>query len=256
MSRSVGLVVPAYHPDVPTLESYVADIRKTIDPAVVRIELDMPRTGTRDRLSSQGIQVNAVPYRRGKAAAITAGFEALYTDVLAFADADGSTPFASLADVIDPVLNGRVSLSVDSRRHPESEVRSHQTYARRILGDWFAWFARRMLNGELYDYQCGAKAISATAWSAVREHLLESGFAWDVELVAVAGALDLGIEEVPINWEDRPRSTVSPVRTSIDLAGAVFTARYRAKRIKDSRLHQMIASQRNESTALVDQDCQ
>lgn len=256
MSRSVGLVVPAYRPDVPTLESYVADIRETIDPAVVRIELDAPRTETRDRLAGRGFQVNAVPYRRGKGAAITAGFEALDTDVLAFADADGSTPPASLVDVIDPVLDGRVDLSVGSRRHPEADVRSHQTYARRILGDWFAWFARRMLDGELYDYQCGAKAISAAAWSEVRDHLFESGFAWDVELVAVAGALDLRIDEVPITWEDQPGSTVSPVRTSIDLAGALFAARHRAKRIKDSRLHRMIASQRSESTALVDQERQ
>jgi len=253
MNRSVGLVIPAYHPDISTLEAYVKNIQNIVEPTTILIELDSPRTETHNELTDQGFQVNTVPYRRGKGAAITAGFEALDTDILAFADADGATAPASLANVIDPVQNGDIDLSVGSRRHPEADIRSHQTYARRILGDWFAWFARRMLDAKLYDYQCGAKAILASAWSDVRKHLFESGFAWDIDLIAAAGALDLQIKEVPITWEDKPGSTVSPVRTSIDLANALFAARHRAKRIKGSHLHQMIGSIENEPTSLVDQ---
>ncbi|QGN06628.1 glycosyltransferase [Halorhabdus sp. CBA1104] len=256
MSRSVGLVVPAYRPDVPALESYVAAIRSEVDLATVRIEIDDPREETIEQLDALDVSVNAVPYRRGKGAAITTGFEALETDVFAFADADGSTPAESLAAVIEPVAADQVDLAAGSRRHPEATIQSHQTFARRFLGDGFAWFARRMLDAELHDYQCGAKALSASAWADVRGHLFEPGFAWDVELVAIAGALDLRIAEVPITWEDKPGSTVSPVRTSLDLAGAVFAARHRAKRLRDSRLHQMIASQRSDATALIDRESQ
>lgn len=256
MSRSVGLVVPAYHPAVSQLLSYVEAVRSVIDPDQIRIELDAPREGVPERLMAAGVTVNAVPYRRGKGAAITAGFEALETDVLAFADADGSTPAASLAAVIDPVVEDRADLSIGSRRHPAAAIQSHQTFVRRFLGDGFAWVARRLLDAKLYDYQCGAKAISTAAWGDVREHIFEPGFAWDVELVAIAGALDHRIEEVPITWEDQPGSTVSPIRTSIDLAAALVAARHRAKRIKQSRLHEMIANRRNERTALVDRDRQ
>ncbi|MFB6200710.1 MAG: glycosyltransferase [Halorhabdus sp.] len=254
MSRSVGIVVPAYRPDLPTLEAYVKSLTETIDPAALRVELDVPREETVERLDTLDVTVNAAPYRRGKGAAITAGFEALETDVRAFADADGSTPASSMADVIDPVENGDVDLAAGSRRHPDATVQSHQTFARRFLGDGFAWFARRMLDAELYDYQCGAKAISASAWSDIREHIFEPGFAWDVELVAIAGAMDFRIAEVPITWEDQPGSTVSPIRTAVDLGTAVFSARHRAKRISDSRLHRMIAAGRSETTALIDRD--
>ncbi|WP_136689686.1 glycosyltransferase [Halorhabdus amylolytica] len=254
MSRSVGVVVPAYRPDIPTLESYVNALKEGVEPATIRIEIDVPTDETIERVESLGVDVNAAPYRRGKGAAITAGFEALSTDVLAFADADGSTPPSSMADVIEPVVEDRADLAAGSRRHPDADVRSHQTLARRFLGDGFAWFARRMLDAELYDYQCGAKAIGRPAWSDVREHIFEPGFAWDVELVAIAGAMDLRIVEVPITWEDQPGSTVSPVRTAVDLGEAVFSARHRAKRIRDSRLHRMIAAGRNESTALIDRD--
>jgi glycosyltransferase involved in cell wall biosynthesis len=254
MDRSVGIVVPAFQPDVDRLRSYVTALDERLAPAVIRIEIDDPAPAVAERLADLPAVVNAVPYRRGKGAAITAGFEALETDVLSFADADGSTDPASFAHVVDRVRAGDADLAVGSRRHPDATVHSHQTFARRFLGDGFAWIAGRLLDVALYDYQCGAKAITADGWSRVRDHLYDAGFAWDVELVAIAGAVGLSVAEVPIEWEDRPGSTVSPVRTSLNMATALLRARHRAKRLSDSRLHTAIAARREEGPALVEND--
>lgn len=254
MSRSVGVVLPAYRPDVAQLGAYITDIRNALSPETVVVELDAPCDGVPATLASRPVDVDTVPYRRGKGAAITAGFERLDTDVLAFADADGSTPVASLDEVLDPVRSGRTDLAVGSRRHPDAEVASHQTLARRFLGDGFAWLAGQLLDASLYDYQCGAKAIDATAWDCVRDHLYEPGFAWDVELIAIAAALDRRIEEVPIEWEDQPGSTVSPVRTSIDLFQALLTARHRSKQLRNDSFHTALAEHLEEPTALVERD--
>jgi glycosyltransferase involved in cell wall biosynthesis len=252
MSRSVGIVVPAFHPDVDRLSTYVHAIRDALDVETIRVELDDPREGVAEDLADLPVTVAVSPYRRGKGAAITAGFETLETDIVAFADADGSTPPGELARIVDAVRAGEADVAVGSRRHPDATITSHQTLARRFLGDGFAWFARRMLDAHLYDYQCGAKALTQNAWQQVRNHLYEPGFAWDVELVAMAGALELDIREVPIEWEDQPGSTVSPMRTSIRLARAVFSARHRAKQIRDSRFHSALAATREEPTALVE----
>ena len=250
---TLGVVVPAFHPDIQRLETYLRALSETLEPTVIRVEIDDPRPTTIDELVAfdiPSLEVNAVPYRRGKGAAITAGFESLDTDRLAFADADGSTGADELRRVVEALEAADVAAG--SRRHPDATVTSHQTLARRYLGDGFAWLARRLLDADLYDYQCGAKAVTAEAWDEVRRHLYEPGFAWDVELLAMAAALGLDIEEVPIEWEDRPGSTVDPLSTAFDLAGALLTARHRSKRIQDSRLHGAIASAREE-TALVDQ---
>jgi glycosyltransferase involved in cell wall biosynthesis len=251
--RSVGIVVPAFRPDVDRLAAYVADLRAELDPATVRIEVDDPSEAVVTALADLPATVNASPYRRGKGKAVTAGFEALETDTVAFVDADGSTPASELASVLAAVDEG-ADLAVGSRRHPDATITSHQTFARRFLGDGFAWLARRLLDADLYDYQCGAKALTRAAWHAVRGHLYEPGFAWDVELVAMAGALDFDVVEVPITWEDQPGSTVSPVRTSLRLARALLSARHRAKQIRNSRVHRAIAATRGDPTALVDED--
>ena len=251
MHRSVGVVVPAYRPDPDRLATYLREVVTHLDPAVVRVELDDPRSETLDRLADLPVDVNAAPSRRGKGAAVTAGFEALDTDVLAFADADGSTPVSSLSDVLDPVVTGDADLSVGSRRHPDATVVSHQTFARRRLGDGFAWLARRLLDVPLYDYQCGAKAASRETWESVREHLYEPGFAWDIELVAVAAALGHRVVERPVVWEDQPGSTVDPVNAVVRLGRGLLVSRHRARLLRENRLHALLDSRRPAEPALI-----
>jgi hypothetical protein len=254
MSSTVGIVVPAYRPDIDRLRTYVTELDGTLAPERIVVELDAPMAGTRDQLADLPATVESVPYRRGKGAAVTAGFEALDTDVLAFADADGSTPAVEFASVVTEVESGQADLAVGSRRHPAAEVASHQTFARRFLGDGFAWLAGRLLSVSLFDYQCGAKAIDADGWGRVRSHLYESGFAWDVELIAIAGALGLRVEEVPISWEDQPGTTVSPVGDSVALFKALLSSRHRAKLLSDDRLHSAIAAHTDDGTALVERE--
>ncbi|SDX60443.1 glycosyltransferase [Halobellus clavatus] len=254
MTRSVGIVVPAYCPDPERLSAYLDALAARLDPTVLRVELDAPRPDIRDRLGSlpDCVQLATADRRRGKGTAITAGFEALVddVDVVAFADADGSTPSDSFATVVTTVTDGDADLAVGSRRHPDADVATHQTLARRRLGDGFAWLARRMLDESLYDYQCGAKALTAEAWRDVREHLYEPGFAWDIELVAVTGALDHRIVEVPVRWEDQPGSTVETVGTTLRLGRALVTARHRARLLREDRLHELLAAGRNERSLL------
>jgi len=248
---SVGLVVPAFRPNVDQLSAYVRELDERVGPTAIRIELDDPDRRTVDALRSLPATVNPVAYRRGKGAAITAGFDELDTDVLAFADADGATPAESVAAVLDPLLDGRAAVSVGSRRHPDATVLSHQTRARRRMGDAFAWLARSLLDVDLYDFQCGAKAISTDAWASVRTHLYEPGFAWDVEFVAMATALGYSLVEVPVTWEDQPNSTVAPIRAASEMGRALFVARHRALRLQNHRLHGAFPET---TTALVDRD--
>lgn len=45
--------------------------------------------------------------------------------------------------------------------------------------------------------------------------LQTQGFAFDVELLAVAQSLGLSVAEVPITWRHDPRSTIRPLREAV-----------------------------------------
>ena len=229
---TVGVVVPAFRPDVERTLSYLRELESVLSPDVIRLELDDPDPDVAAAFEGSPATVNAVDRRRGKGAAITEGFDALDTDVLAFFDADGATPAAWAEAVVTPVVRGEVPVAVGSRRHPDSRVSGHQGITRRVLGDAFAWSARRLLPAKLYDYQCGAKAITADAWKDVRDYLTETGFGWDIELIATAAALGYRIREVPIEWEDQPGSTVSPTGDGIRMAATLLSASLCARNVR------------------------
>lgn len=252
MSRTVGIVVPAYRPNVELLRAYVRDLADRLDPEAILIELDDPRADVRSRLETLPATVRAAPTRRGKGAGITAGFCTLDTDVRAFVDADGATAVDSVAAVVDRVRDGTADLAVGSRRHPDSDVVRTQSVARERLGDAFAWLARRLLSVAVSDYQCGAKAIDRDAWSAACPHLRERGFAWDVELVALVDALGYRVEEVPVTWADDPDSTVSSVGTTLELARGLVGVAHRANRLEGDRMHRAIGRYVPESPTVVD----
>ncbi|WP_336330581.1 glycosyltransferase [Haloarcula sp. CGMCC 1.2071] len=231
-----GIIIPAYDPDILTLETYIDEIKTTLDPEIIRIEIDTPRQDHVDRLEEIA-EINVSTKRRGKGGAIMEGFDALDTDILAFVDADGSVPAQSLDDIVRQINEGTVDVSIGSRRHPSSHIVDHQTIVRRFLGDAFAFAAQKILPTQCRDYQCGAKAVNAEAWEAIGHHCYEPGFAWDLEFVSVAGSLGYGIAEVPVDWEDHPDSTVDPVSTSIELATALIDVKRRTDAIATSPRH-------------------
>lgn len=237
MDDEVGIVIPAYQPDLETLLEYVEALRETVDPTTILVELDAPAPEVPTRLRDAGLAVHVAQERRGKGAAITHGFESLETDVLAFVDADGSTTPPAMAAVIEALEDA--AIAVGSRRHPEATIGSHQSLVRRRFGDVFAWIARQLLAVDLYDVQCGAKAMRREAWQQLRSHVYEAGFAWDIEVLAVADALDIDVIEVPITWVDDPRSTVDPIWTTLDMLRALVVVRHRTKVLRGSWIHSL-----------------
>jgi hypothetical protein len=62
VTHSIGIVIPAYEPDVPQLVSYVDSLRSVIRPKEIRVELDAVRSDSlADRLSDALLTYTAVP---------------------------------------------------------------------------------------------------------------------------------------------------------------------------------------------------
>lgn len=253
MGDRVGVVVPAYRADPDRLVAYVESLHATLAPARIHIEIDCPDDSILDRLAHTPATVSTSERRRGKGAAITAGFDRLDTDILAFVDADGSTPASEVGRILEPILDGSVDVTVGSRRHPDAIIEVHQSRVRRRLGDLFALLANQVLPVSLYDYQCGAKALRRQVWRRIRGDIVSPGFAWDIELVCLAAATGAEIGEIPIRWKDCPGSTVRPIRASLEFLRGLARGRHQAKRRQGSRVHRWIGRVFPRPTPLIEQ---
>ena len=232
MKNSIGVVIPAYNPNLKKLEKYVKELDELLCPDTILIEIDNPSQSELNQMKDIPARVDVSDVRRGKGAAITQGFNKLRSDILVFVDADGSVPAKSVKKVCDSVKQSHVDLAVGSRRHPNSNVKSHRSDIRRLLGDGFSFLSQIILEVKLYDYQCGVKAIDKKIWKDVQKDIEKEGFSWDIELISIVSMRGHNIEEVPIEWEDQPGSTVKIVPTVLELFKALFTIRRKIKKMR------------------------
>jgi len=134
--------------------------------------------------------------------------------------------------VCDSVIKLDADLAVGSRRHPDSNIKFHQSNVRKMLGDGFSVLSRVLLDAKLHDYQCGVKAINRKVWEEVRRDIEKKGFSWDIELISIVSMRGYKIKEIPIEWDDQPGSTVKIIPTVLELFNALFTVRRKIKKLK------------------------
>ncbi len=168
----------------------------------------------------------------GKGAAVSAGLASLHADIGAFCDLDLSTPLDELDRVIEVARRAEV-LAIGSRDLSGSTLLRRESRVRETLGRSYNRLLQATVTPGIVDTQCGAKAAAAAVWAAVLPFCRQTGFAWDAELVAVAQALDIGVQEVPIAWRHDDRTKIRVGRDGAAMVletGRIWASARRAAR--------------------------
>ncbi|MFI0404905.1 glycosyltransferase [Actinomadura sp. 3N508] len=151
--------------------------------------------------------------RRGKGAAVRAGLLATSAPYVGFMDADMATDLAALDEAIVLLRAGR-PVVVGSRRHGRSVVEGYSLPVRRLGAITFNR-AVRDLAGGIADTQCGFKFFDGQLARAAAADLRTEGFAFDVELLGHCVRRGASVTDIPVVWRDRPGSTFSVRRHSV-----------------------------------------
>ncbi|GGQ03290.1 glycosyltransferase involved in cell wall biosynthesis [Actinomadura coerulea] len=151
--------------------------------------------------------------RRGKGAAVRAGLLATRAPYVGFMDADMATDLAALDEAIVLLREGR-PVVVGSRRHGRSVVQGYALPVRRLGAITFNRIVRDLVGG-IPDTQCGFKFFYGPLGRAAAADLRTSGFSFDVELLAHCVRRGASVTDIPVVWRDRPGSTFSVRRHSL-----------------------------------------
>ncbi len=214
------VIVPAYNEEgrlsatLAGIVDYLA--RQPYRSAVVVVDNgSVDRTADIVAAASASLPAEAVPVpvhvigcsRQGKGAAVRWGVLTSQARFVGFSDADLATPIETL-DRIVPCLERGDAVVVGSRRCPGARYEVEQSLVRRLGSSAFGEVARRIVPA-VADTQCGFKFFQ----SAVARHLFSQcsvdGFAFDVEVLALAERLGYPVTEVPVLWSDKEGSTFS-----------------------------------------------
>jgi glycosyltransferase involved in cell wall biosynthesis len=224
------LLIPAYNEEErirDTLQQY-AEALRTRDAELV-VVVNGSRDGTealiRDNFLTQWPQLRLVviPEKVGKGGAIMRGLAEAKGDMIAFTDADGSTPPASLLDLVDSLPGN--GICIGSRWLPDSVIGRPQPLARRVASRLFHVGVRVLFGLRVSDTQCGAKVMTREVKETLLPNLGCTQWAFDVELLFLARRAGFSIAEKPIEWNDVSGSKVKILRCSAEMTAALIRLR-------------------------------
>ena len=116
--------------------------------------------------------------------------------------------------IIDAATRAPV-LAIGSRGTAASRLVRRQRRTRELLGRAYNRAIQLSIVPGVVDTQCGAKAADVSDLVRARAPFLEEGFAWDVEVIAIARALGIPVQEVGIEWRHQDGSRVRPARDGL-----------------------------------------
>jgi dolichyl-phosphate beta-glucosyltransferase len=231
------VVIPAYN-EAQRLPAYLSEVVAYFDGRGEPYEVIVVDDGSADETAARVLEAQAIHQavtlhrlaeNRGKGFAVRAGMRAARGDLRLMADADGATPIAEVKR-LETVIQAGADLAVGSRALPDPSVRREVHIHRKLSGEIFNFFVRRMGVGDVTDTQCGFKLFRGTAAEALFGELETTGFGFDVELLMLARRRGYHVIEVAINWADQPGSKVDVLRDGPRMLAQVVRARVRLNR--------------------------
>lgn len=233
MAISVSIVIPAYNEERrldTTLLAVTSYLREQPWDWEVRVVDDGSADGTvaiatRHAASEPRVVVQSEPHR-GKGGAVRAGLTAARGEFRFICDADLSMPIGELSRFLPPVAPA-FDVAIGSREGRLARRVGEPAY-RHLMGRLFNGGVQLLVLPGIEDSQCGFKMFTASAVEAIFPHVTVDGWAFDVEVLAVARARGLRIAEVPIEWHYRAESRLSMMRDGWQMLKELIRIRLRA----------------------------
>ncbi len=234
----LSIVVPAYNEEQripPTL----AKLQAFLDTQPFRYEIVVVDDGSKD--NTIGVVtaamatipnlrlVKQVP-NRGKGAAVRRGMLEARGQIRVMCDADGSMPPSELPKLLAPIVTCKAEIAIGSRYAEGAKTDVKQPFYRVLWSRLCNRVIQKSLVPGVRDTQCGFKAFTAEAARDLFRYGRIDGWAFDLEILALARRRGFEIAEVGVEWKDDGRSRVNPLKDMWKVISEAITIRKNLRR--------------------------
>lgn len=230
-------IIPAYNEErriAKTLREVDAYLRSKNFPG--GYEIIVSNSASRDRTVAvvEGMK-SEMPHlklltldNRGKGWAVKRGMLAAVGDIRLFADADNSTAPENF-DAMAPFFRQGCDVVISSRDAKDAPGASRdvkEPWHRELLGN-LGNLVIQAVGGVwgIWDTQNGFKALTAKAAGEIFSRSRITGFAFDIELLALARRFGYRIAIIPVRWRFDPDSKVT-LKAYLQVFADVFRIRW------------------------------
>ena len=216
----LSIVIPAFNEEL-RLPPTLAKLEAFLAAQPLRYEIVVVDDGSRD--NTVGVVEAAMAHsphlrvvrqipNRGKGAAVRRGMLEARGQIRVMCDADGSMPPSELPKLLAPIVACKAEIAIGSRYADGAKTDKKQPFYRVLWSRLCNRVIQRSLVPGVRDTQCGFKAFTAEAARDLFRYARIDGWAFDLEILALARRRNLRIAEVGVEWMDDGRSRVNPLK--------------------------------------------
>src|SRR5436190_6107465 len=235
VALSLSVVIPAFNEER-RLGSTLVEIARYLETQPWTWEIRVVDDGSTDATVAVAegfaageprVVVQREPHR-GKGGAVKAGLSAASGQFRFICDADLSMPIEEIARFLPPAA-APFDVAIGSREGRKARRVGEPKY-RHLMGRLFNRGVQWLVLPGIEDSQCGFKMFTADAVRSIFPRVTVDGWAFDVEVLAVARAQQLRVIEVPIEWHYREESRLNMMRDGWEMLKELLRIRLRSMR--------------------------
>lgn len=199
-----SLVVPAYK-EGQHIYANLEVMKKALDELNLEYEIIPVNDGSPDNTGDELIRaasaydvIHPVSYEvnRGKGGAIKAGIEAAKGDIIGFLDADLDISPNHFLTYVPEMINNNWDIVIGSKMHKESKL--EYPLARKLFSTGYYIMLKILFGLKCKDTQTGIKIYKADLIKEIAPKLKTKGFAFDIEILAIASRKKAKLKEMPV----------------------------------------------------------
>ena len=207
----IAVLIPCYN-EAKTIEKVVTDFRKALPEAIVYVYDNNSSDGT-DEIAKKAGAVVRYEYMQGKGNVIRRMFREIDAECYVMVDGDDTYPAAAVCEMVSPVLQKNIDMVVGDRLSS-----TYFTENKRLFHNFGNKIVRLGINtlfkSDIKDIMTGYRAFS---YRFVKSFpVLSKGFEIETEMTIHAIDKNMMIENIVIEYKDRPQGSESKLNTVSD----------------------------------------
>ena len=214
----IAVLIPCYNESV-TIAKVVADYRAVLPEADIYVYDNNSTDGT-DEIARQAGAIVRYEYRQGKGNVIRSMFRDIDADCYLMIDGDDTYPAENARQMCDLVLGKGVDMVIGDRLS-STYFKENKRPFHNVGNRGVRFLINKIFKSNIKDIMTGYRAFSPLF--VKNFPVLSKGFEIETEMTIHALDKNFLLEEIPVEYRDRPEGSVSKLNTVSDGIKVIMT---------------------------------
>ena len=211
MEPKIAVLIPCYN-EAKTIEKVVKDYKNALPEADIYVYDNNSTDGT-DEIAKKAGAIVRYESKQGKGNVIRTMFREIEANCYLMIDGDDTYPAENAREMCNYVLNENVDMVIGDRlssTYFKENKRPFHNFGNRIV----RWSINKIFKSKINDIMTGYRAFS---YEFVKSYpVLSKGFETETEMTIHAIDKNFTLKEIPVQYRDRPKGSVSKLNTYKD----------------------------------------